>query len=133
MSCDPVLARAGDALPLLFEYRLPPAQGQSPDEGEPVPLTGLQSRAEFRTKDNAAVLLTLTEGAGLTTAGPDGAHTIALLATATQTLALAPPSGALRWDVNLAIRVFDPLDVAGTSRTIADATVTVRALEVSAP
>ena len=133
MSCDPIMARAGDALPLLFEYRMPPAQGLPPDEGEPVPLTGLQSRAEFRTKDNASVLLILTEGAGLTTAGPEGAHTIAMLATASQTVTLAPPSGLLRWDVNLAVRVFDPLDVAGTSRTIADATVTVRALEVSAP
>lgn len=133
MSCEPFFARAGDALPRLFEYRLKPPQGLPPEEGEPVPLTGLQSRAEFRTKDNETVLLTLTEGAGLTTAGPEGAHTIAMLATATQTLALAPPSGSLRWDVNLAIRVFDPLDVVGTSRTIADATVTVRALEVSSP
>ena len=133
MSCDPIFARAGDALPLLFEYRMPPAQGQSPDEGEPVPLTGLQSRAEFRTRPENKVLLTLTEGAGLTTAGPDGSHTIALLATATQTLQLAPPDGTPRWDVNLAIRVFDPLDIAGTSRTIVDATVTVRALEVSSP
>jgi hypothetical protein len=133
MSCDPIFARAGDALPLLFDYRLPPEQGQSPDEGDPVPLTGLESRAEFRDRTSNAVLLTLTEGAGLTTAGPDGENTIALLATATQTLALAPPPGVPRWDVNLAIRVFDPLDIAGTSRTIVDATVTVRALEVSSP
>jgi hypothetical protein len=133
MSCDPVFARAGDALPLILEYRMPPAQGQAADAGDPVPLNGLQSRAEFRRKDSNAVLLTLTEGAGLTTAGPEGAHTIALLADATQTLALAPPGGSAKWDVNLAIRVFDPLDVAGTSRTIVDATVTVRALEVSSP
>ncbi len=133
MSCDPIFARAGDALPLLLEYRMPPAQGQPPDEGEPVPLTGLQSRAEFRTRPDNKVLLTLTEGAGLTTAGPDGSHTIALLAATTHTLQLAPPAGTPRWDVNLAIRVFDPLDIAGTSRTIVDATVTVRALEVSSP
>jgi hypothetical protein len=133
MSCTSLLARAGDALPLLFEYRMPPAQGQAPDEGTPVPLTGLQSRAEFRRKDTGQVLLTLTEGAGLTTAGAEGAHTIELIATTTQTLALAPPSGAPRWDVNLAIRVFDPTDIPGTSRTIVDATVTTRALEVTNP
>lgn len=133
MSCDPIFARAGDALPLVLDYRMPPEQGQSPDEGTPVPLTGLQARAEFRNRATNAVLLTLTEGAGLTTAGSEGANTIALLATATQTLALAPPAGTPRWDVNLAVRVFDPLDIAGTSRTIADETVTVRALEVSSP
>lgn len=133
MSCDPGFARAGDALPMVIEYRRPPAQGQAPDQGDPVPLTGLQSRAEFRRKDTNAVLLTLTEGSGLTTAGPEGAHTIALLATTTQTLALAPPGGVAKWDVNLAIRVFDPLDVPGTSRTIVDAPISVRALEVSNP
>lgn len=133
MSCEQILARAGDALPLVLEYRMEPALGQTPDDGEPVPLTGLQSRAEFRNRSTNAVLLTLSEGAGLTTAGAEGAHTIALLATATETLMLAPPVGSARWDINLAVRVFDPLDIPGTSRTIVDSTVTVRALEVSSP
>lgn len=133
MSCDPMFARAGDAMPLVFEYRMKPEQGQAPEDGTPVPLTGKQARAEFRSRGTNAVLLTLTEGAGLTTAGPEGAHTIELLATTTQTLALAPPAGTPRWEVNLAVRVFDPLNVAATSQTIVDTTVTVRALEVSNP
>jgi hypothetical protein len=130
VSCDPIFARAGDAFPLLVQHRAKAAPGQPVDSGAPVSLVGLESRAEFQDS-TGRTLLTLSEGAGLTTAGVDGDHTVRFRVTATQTLALAPPAGMGRHDVNLALRVFDPADEDGTSRTIGDWAVTVRAREVA--
>jgi hypothetical protein len=124
VSCPAILARAGDVLQLLVRHRR---------AGVDVPLTGLQAIAEFRSAETGAVLLQLTEGAGLTTAGADGSSTVRVSATAQQTLALAPPVRLDAHDVGLAIRVFEPGDVPGTARTIADLLLVVRELRVALP
>lgn len=123
MSCDLMHLRAGDSFTALIRYR---------KNGVDVPLTGLQSRAEFRDRARRTLLL-LTEGAGLVTAGAEGANTIRVRATATQTLDLAPGAGQGQYEVNLAVRVFDPADVPGTTKTLCDLVVVVMEQEVSLP
>lgn len=123
MSCAVFSARAGDVFTVLILYRL---------NGVDVPLTGLQARAEFRDAQRRTLLL-LTEGAGLTTAGAEGDNTIRVRASAVETLALAPSAGQASHAVNLAVRVFEPADVANTTQTICDLTVVVSEQEVSLP
>lgn len=124
MSCPVFSARAGDRFTVLIRYRL--------KNGADVPLTGLQARAEFRDAQRRTLLL-LTEGAGLITAGAEGDNTIRVRASAVQTLDLAPSAGQPSHAVNLAVRVFDPADVANTTETMCDLTVVVSEQEVSLP
>lgn len=123
MSCDPIYIRAGDRFSLLIRYR---------HNGLDVPLNGMDARAEFRDSHRRTLLL-LTEGDGLVTAGAEGDNTIRVSASALQTLDLAPSIGQASHPVNLAVRVFDPDDVANTTETICDLTVVVGEQEVSLP
>jgi hypothetical protein len=125
MSCDPIYIRAGDSLGLLWLDYV-----ESEDDDAPnVPLPGTHSIVEFRV--GGKVLLTLTEGAGITTVQADGQ--LVFNATATQTSALAPPLGVLAHDVNLAWRNYTPGSEETNSQTLADLTVTVKAQEVARP
>lgn len=125
MSCDPIYIRAGDSLtnlPLLYV-------DADTDDAPTVPLPGAESIVEFRV--GSKVLLTLTEGDGITTLQSEGK--LLFSATADQTSALAPPLGVNAHVVNMAWRNFDPDNENAQSETIADLQVTVLAQEVSRP
>jgi hypothetical protein len=125
MSCDPIYIRAGDSLGWL---RLDYVEADT-DDAPNVPLPGSRSIVEFRA--GGKVLLTLSEGAGITSVQDDGQ--LVFNATATQTEALAPPLGTLAHEVNLAWRNYQPGSEETNSQTLADLAVIVQAKEVSRP
>lgn len=125
MSCDPIYIRAGDSLGWLrIDYVT-----EDSDDAPNTPLPGTHSIVEFRA--GGVVLLTLTEGAGVTSVQADGQ--LLFNATATQTEALAPPLGTLAHEVNLAWRNYTPASEETNSQTLADLTVIVQAKEVARP
>jgi hypothetical protein len=125
MSCDPIYIRAGDSENTL---RLDYVEADT-DDAPNVPLPASSSRVEFRVRNET--VLTLNEGAGITTLQSEGRLVFGM--TATQTEALAPPPGFLSHEVNLAWRCFDPANENTNSQTLADLTVIVLAKEVSRP
>ncbi len=125
MSCDPIYIRAGDSL---GDLRLDYVE-EDTDDAPNVPLPGSHSIVQFRV--GAQVLLTLTEGAGITTLQADGR--LVFGATATQTAQLAPPAGRNAHEVNLAWRNYAPASEETSSQTLADLTVIVLAQEVARP
>lgn len=125
MSCDPIYIRAGDSLGTLrLDY-----VKKDTDDAPNVALPGSHSIVEFRA--SGRVLLTLTEGAGITTLQADGR--LVFNATATQTAMLAPPAGMNAHEVNLAWRNYTPASEETNSETLADLTVIVLAQEVARP
>jgi hypothetical protein len=125
MICDPIYIRAGDSLGWLRIDYVDSDADDAPNKALP----GTHSIVEFRA--GGKVLLTLTEGAGVTSVQDDGQ--LIFNATATQTEALAPPLGTLAHEVNMAWRNYTPASEETNSQTLADLTVIVQAKEVARP